>query len=380
MESQFKDYKTFFDLGINDEEDSEKIFATLFCIMGGAHKKRSDNNKMILKYLRGENLTEEEKRKCADILSGKIYKDIKAEYEHCQLCSDNFVRDVLENLSSKYKHWEICCPTHPYTPAGLMIYLKNRKNSKMENIQDLNEEQFKEIQLITTEIYEKLNNRLGNINIVGINVLFNQISKSQLCIHGHMEFMIKDVQNQKLGCTLKEKRPKDLMTYKLNEQIGDRDGLLKTQEGIRIDLSKISIIEALQIVRDYEKNIEKVITYGEKLRESGILKEPIDEILLRYLSPAPQNYIYLTYYRDKMFLSCVPELILERADIHKIDENDECELYSLKINQNAVYTKDMLLNQESPIVRPSIKTKKTTKDDQNVKRLRNTIVDVLERE
>ena len=37
MESQFKDYKTFFDLGINDEEDSEKIFATLFCIMGGAH-------------------------------------------------------------------------------------------------------------------------------------------------------------------------------------------------------------------------------------------------------------------------------------------------------------------------------------------------------
>ena len=37
-----------------------------------------------------------------------------------------------------------------------------------------------------------------------------------------MEFMIKDVQSQKLGCTLKEKRPKDLMTYKLNEQIGDR--------------------------------------------------------------------------------------------------------------------------------------------------------------
>ena len=40
----------------------------------------------------------------------------------------------------------------------------------------------------------------------------------------------------------------------------------------------------------------------------------------------------------------------------------------------------MLLNQESPIVRPSIKTKKTTKDDQNVKMLRNKIVDVLERE
>ena len=380
MERQFKDYKTFFDLGIEDEEDSDRIFATLFCIMGGTHKKRNDNNKLVLKNLRGENLTDEEKKKCADILSGKIYKDIKAEYEHCQLCSENFVRDVLENLSSKYKHWEICCPTHPYTPAGLMIYLKNRKDSKIENIQDLSEEQFKEIQLIVTEIYEKLNNSLGNINIVGINVLFNQISKSQLCIHGNMEFMIKEKKKKKLGCTIKEKRPKDLMAYKLNEQISDRDGLLKTQEGIKIDLSKISIIEALQIVREYEKNIKKVIAYGKKLRENRILKEPVDEILLRYLSPAPQNYIYLTYYRDKMFLSCVPELILEKADINKIDENDECELYSLKINQDAVYTEDILLKQESPIVRPSIKTKQATKNDQNVKMLRNKIVDVLERE
>ena len=81
-----------------------------------------------------------------------------------------------------------------------------------------------------------------------------------------------------------------------------------------------------------------------------------------------------------MFLSCVPELILEKADINKIDENDECELYSLKINQDAVYTEDILLKQESPIVRPSIKTKQATKNDQSVKMLRNKIVDVLERE
>ena len=39
MESQFQNYKTFFDLGIEDEKDAEKIFATLFCIIGGAHKK-----------------------------------------------------------------------------------------------------------------------------------------------------------------------------------------------------------------------------------------------------------------------------------------------------------------------------------------------------
>ena len=380
MERQFENYKTFFDLGIDDAEDSKKIFATLFCVMGGAHKKRSDNNKIILKYLKGENLTEEEKKKCADILSGKIYKDVKNEYEHCQLCSDNFTREVLEQLSSKYKYWEICCPTHPYTPSGLMIYLKNRKNCRIENIQDLNEEQFKEMQLIITDIYKKINNKLNDTKIVGINVLFNQISKSQLCIHGHMEFMIKDVQNKKLGCTLKEKRPKDLMTYKLNEQISDIDGLLKTQEGIRMDLSKISISEALKIVKDYEKNIEKVILYGENLRKNKILKDPMDKIFLKYLSPAPQNYIYLTYYRDKMFLSCIPELILDRADIYKIDENNECELYSLKINQNAISTKDILLKQESPIIRPSIKIKKITEDDKNIKKLKNNIVDILERE
>ena len=376
MKRQFKDRKTFFDLDI---EDDKNYFATLYCVLGGANKKRAKMNRLALAYLNNEPLTDDERITAMKILDGTIYEERKKEFEHCQLCSDKFKSKILPNISSNHDNWEICCPTHPYTPAGMMIYLKNRKYSHIENLQDLSEEQFSEIIQIMKDLYNILSNE-SEYDVVGINILFNQISKSQLCIHGHMEFMIKDVQSQKLGCTLKEKRPKDLMTYKLNEQIGDRDGLLKTQEGIRIDLSKISIIEALQIVRDYEKNIQKVIAYGEKLRESGILKESIDEILLRYLSPAPQNYIYLTYYRDKMFLSCVPELILERADIHKIDENDECELYSLKINQNAVYTKDMLLNQESPIVRPSIKTKKTTKDDQNVKRLRNTIVDVLERE
>lgn len=380
MERQFHDYKTFFDLGITDDEDKDKIFATLFCIMGGTHKKRSYNNEIVLKHLRGETLTEDEKKRCENILSGKIYEDIKSRYEHCQLCSDNFVREVLEKLSNKYKYWEVCSPTHPYTPAGLMIYLKNRHESKIENLQDLTEEQFIEMQRLIIDIYDKLNQSLDRVKIVGINVLFNQISKSELCVHGHMEFMIQDIDKQGLGCSMKKQRPKDLMVTKLNQYIKDRKGLLKVAEGIRIDLSQIGIIEALNIVGDYERKIKKIIEYGEGLKKDGKEKEPIDEILLRYLSPAPQNYIYLTYYRDKMFLSCIPEIILERADIYSIDEKDETELYSLKINQNAIHTEDILLKQESPIIRPSIKTKQTTKDDTNVKKLKNEIVKVLERD
>ncbi len=52
------------------------------------------------------------------------------------------------------------------------------------------------------------------------------------------------------------------------------------------------------------------------------------------MSPAPVNYVYMTYYRDKVFLSIVPEIILEPiAKIKNIE--DERDLYSLKINQYA---------------------------------------------
>ena len=261
-----------------------------------------------------------------------------------------------------------------------MLYLKNRKESKIENVQDLNEEQFIELQSIMVDIYQELNSNLDTVKIVGINVLFNQISKSQLCIHGHVEFMISDVQNENLGCSIIKQRPKDLMVTRLNRQINDRDGLLKFPEGIKIDLSKIPILEALRIVRDYENNINKIIEYGEELKKSTDSKNRIDEILLHFLSPAPQNYIYLTYYKDKMFLSCVPEIILERANISSIDEKNECQLYSLKINQKAKCKEDILLKQESPIIRPSIKISKVTQEDSNIKRLRKNIVDILERD
>ena len=48
------------------------------------------------------------------------------------------------------------------------------------------------------DIYIKVSNE-SEYNVVGINILFNQISKSQLCIHGHLETMIADIDKLGLG-------------------------------------------------------------------------------------------------------------------------------------------------------------------------------------
>ncbi|MBE5813497.1 MAG: hypothetical protein E7314_07665 [Clostridiales bacterium] len=116
MKRQFANRKTFFDLDI---EDDERSFATLYCMLGGANKKRAKMNKLALAYLNGESLTEQEIYDAKKILDGTIYKERKKEFEHCQLCSDNFISEILSNISNNYDHWELCCPTHPYTPAGL---------------------------------------------------------------------------------------------------------------------------------------------------------------------------------------------------------------------------------------------------------------------
>ena len=137
MEKQFKNKQTFFDL---DMENDDSYFATLYCTLGGANKKRAKMNRLALAYLSDEPLTEEEKTTAKKILDGTIYEEKKKEFEHCQLCSDKFISEILINISNRYNNWELCCPTHPYTPAGLMIYLKNRKELHIENLQDLSQE------------------------------------------------------------------------------------------------------------------------------------------------------------------------------------------------------------------------------------------------
>ncbi len=84
-------------------------------------------NRLALAYLNDEPLTDDERITATKILDGTIYEERKKQFEHCQLCSDKFKSEILPNISSNYNNWEICCPTHPYTPAGMMIYLKDRK-------------------------------------------------------------------------------------------------------------------------------------------------------------------------------------------------------------------------------------------------------------
>lgn len=374
MKKQFSDRNTFFDLGIEKDED---YFATLYCTLGGANKKRAKTNKLALAYLRGEALSQEEREKVQKILDGSIYKETKKEFKHCKLCSDKFTSEILPNISSKYENWELCFPTHPYTPAGLMIYLKDRKNSHIENVQDLSQEQFEEIIQIMKDLYNKLS-RESEYEVVGINILFNQISKSQLCIHGHLEPMIKDINNLELGCEIKDTRPYEVLTPILNGQIIEKEGIYKEKEGLRIDLDEIDYEEALQILRKYESKMKQIIAHGRKLQEGKIESQnSIDDLLIHKMSPAPVVYVYLTYYREKVFLSIVPEITLE--PITSIGEiKDERDLYSIKINQYTKENTNKVMRQISPLVRPSIKVSTNNEAQAGIERLKQNIKEILE--
>ncbi|MBF0986034.1 MAG: hypothetical protein HXK67_02455 [Clostridiales bacterium] len=374
MEKQFKNKQTFFDL---DMENDDSYFATLYCTLGGANKKRAKMNRLALAYLSDEPLTEEEKTTAKKILDGTIYEEKKKEFEHCQLCSDKFISEILINISNRYNNWELCCPTHPYTPAGLMIYLKNRKELHIENLQDLSQEQFDEIIQIMKDLYDKLSNE-SEYNVVGINILFNQISKSQLCIHGHLETMIADIDKLGLGCEIKDEQPYDVLASLLNEQIEDRKGLYKEKEGIRIDLSIVDSIEAMKILGKYESKMKQIILHGRKIQKGEIKSQnDIDNLLLHKMSPAPVNYVYMTYYRDKFFLSIIPEIILEPIKSTR-DIKDESDLYSLKINQYTRDNDEKIMKQCSPLVRPSIKISKDSESAINISNLKKSITKILE--
>ena len=334
-------------------------------------------NSLALAYLNDEPLTEEEKTTAQKILDGTIYEEKKKEFEHCQLCSYKFISEILINISNRYDNWELCCPTHPYTPAGLMIYLKNRKELHTENLQDLSKEQFDEIIQIMKDLYNKLSNE-AEYNVVGINILFNQISKSQLCIHGHLETMIADIDKLGLGCEIKDEQPYDVLASLLNEQIEDRKGVYKEKEGIRIDLSIVDSIEAMQILRKYESKMKQIISHGRKIQKGEIKSQnDIDNLLLHKMSPAPVNYVYMTYYRDKFFLSIIPEIILEPIKSTR-DIKNESDLYSLKINQYTRDNDEKIMKQCSPLVRPSIKISKDCESAINISNLKKNITKILE--
>lgn len=371
-------YKTFFDIGFNDNE--EKKFATLQCLIyGDKKKKRVVNNELIKKFFDNKPLAKEEIVRVGKILDGSIYSERRNAYDHCKLCSDDFQRKVLEKYSSKYKYWDICIPTFPYFPGGLMIYLKNRKKLKIENLQDLPEDYLKELIQIQEDLYINIRKKIIGDDLVGINVLFNQLSKSELCIHGHVELMIKDIDEKNLGCKYVLERPYDKFTYAINKYIDDDSSIIKIPEGIKILYDKLSISEVKKYVSEYEQILKYYFERGKKLQKKELcIDNKEDEILFYHTVPAATNFVYSTFYRDKHIISSVPELILDFVPFDQV-KYDAADLFSLSINRNYTDKDNVFMRNYSPKIRPSIKVYSPEVSKENVLKLQRKIYMGLEK-
>ena len=371
-------YKTFFDIGISDEFD-EREFRTLRCLIpSDKPKKRVVNNQLIKKYLDNKNLTKDELIRVKKILDGSIYQEDRNKYGHCRLCSNLFESTPLYNFSFNYKFWDICIPTFPYFPGGLMLYLKNRKKLLIENIQDLPTEYLEELIVIQNDLFNKLNNNYFCGNLVGVNFLFNQLSKSELCIHGHIEFMIKDIDELDIGCKYVQDRPFDKLVNIINSEINEENGILKIKEGIKINLNQTSLNDAQKIVSNYENIINRYFIRGQALRNKEIeIENNIDSLLYNNMEPAATHFVYLTFYRNNILFSCVPEIILDFVPYEDI-ENTEEYLYSLKINRFYNDKNNIFMRNYSPLIRPSIKLCSSPTPKEKILRLQNIIYNNLE--
>ena len=317
-------------------------------------------------------MTAEEIKVVESILNGSIYINQKQKYLHCRICSQDFYIEPMTNFSKKYKYWSIGYPTVPYFPAGFMIYLKDRRVLKKENLQDLSEEELIELKDIIKDIYIVLNKNLFEGSLVGINILFNQISKSELCIHGHVELMIKDIHKLSLGCSLSNNMPYDPVTSIINDKIENMSDFIKLPQGLRM-LFNNSEKKCLQILESYEIYIKELVSFAKNINNPS---NQLEERLYYNISPAPSNSVYITYYRDNYILSIVPSITLDTLNISDLKNNDE-QLYCLKINQYTKNDDSLLMNEVAPIVRPSIKVMSSSVEGDNVKKLVKTVKEVL---
>lgn len=371
-------YKTFFDIGFDD--NPEKEFATLRCLIySDRKKKRVVNNELIKRFFSNERLSKDEMEKVKKILDGSIYLERRKAYEHCKLCTDDFERKVLNSYSSKYKYWEVCIPTFPYFPGGLMIYLKDRKILKIENLQDLPDDYLKELIQIQEDLYIHLQKGIIGSDLVGINVLFNQLSKSELCIHGHVELMINDIDEKQLGCKYVLERPYDKFSSILNNHIDDNNSILKIPEGIKILYDNLTLNEVKTYLSEYERTLKYYFEKGKKLqnRELSIDNEE-DEILFEHTVPAATNFVYSTFYRDKHIISSVPELVLDFVPFDEI-EFDPADLFSLSINRNYTDKDNIFMRNYSPKIRPSVKVYSPSGANEKVLKLQRKIYKELEK-
>lgn len=377
MPRQFEDFITFFDIGI--ENINQKQFRTLYCIMSETVKKRNNITRLALQYLLDKDkLTQEEKNIAITILDDSYYQKPNR-YEHCKLCSDDFNREVLTKYSNRFKFWELCFPTVPYFPANMMVYLKNRKLIHKENFQDLTIDELEELKHIISNLQETLNNNVFYGELTGINVLFNQISKSQLCIHGHIELMIRNIDKLNYGCTLLKTRNYDPVVEKINNKMKIKLGVIPTLEGIRINMSNVSDKIALDYINEYENNLLDIIRLGNELRKGQQkVNSDFEMLLLNGLSPAPTDSIYLTDYRGELFLSAVPEIIPPTINISEVgDLNDAENMYLIKYNATTPNSKYTIMKKYSPLVRPSSKVPYEMPYTENVKVLKKKIMGAL---
>ena len=367
-ERQFDNNSTFFDIGIDEKLDN---FATLYCVMSETKKKRTDITRLALRYLQHDRtLTDNEIAIAKTIMDDSFYKKLK-KYHHCKLCSNDFNREVLTEYSSKFKFWEVCFPTVPYFPGNMMIYLKERAKKKKENLWELSYDELLELKKIIIDLKLRLNIYLFDGNLIGINVLFNQISKSQLCIHGHIELMVKNIDKLNYGCRLLSMRNYDPTVKLLNSQVEDSIGIIKTLEGIRINLKTIDINSALILIKNYENEMINLINLGNILRNGKKeVSNDFELALLNGMSPAPANSIYMTDYRNELFLSSVPEIIPPTIPLSEVGSlDDEENLYLTKFNATTPNSDFSIIRKYSPLVRPSSKISTNTPYSNNVKEL-----------
>lgn len=377
MDRQFENNITFFDIGF---DNPNLQFATLYSIMSETYKKRGNITKLVLRYLKDkDSLSLEEQKLALSIIDDSFYNKPKP-YSHCKICSSFFQRDILYKMSQKLKYWEICIPTVQYFPGNLMVYLKDREVSHKENFQDLNLDELKELEFIVKYLICRLNEKKFYGQLLGINILFNQISKSQLCIHGHIELMIKDIDKLNLGCKLLLDRFYDPVTEYINKEFVNNEEIIKTIEGIRIDTSKLDLKEVLNIVRQYETRINLLIKNTQQLRLSKSCPQDLNgKLLYNGLSPAPANSIYYTDYRGKVFISSVPELvppIIKLDDINDLDNEED--MYLIKYNATTPNSNYSIMKKYSPLARPSSKISSTSENTHYVRKLNREIKQALE--
>lgn len=380
MERQLDNFQTFFDLGLDN--DKKLNFATISSLISGKTKKRVFYNSLVVKMFRGEDLNLDDLTTAVNVADGSIYKN-KNKLCHCKLCSDNFDRIVLSKFSRRYNKWEVCFPTHPYYPAGMMIYLRERATKKTENFQDLENCDIEELLVIISDMMTYLQNMV-DFEVVGINVLFQQISKSQSCIHGHVEIMVKNPHLLNIGYKINNEMPHDKLAAIINNSIDEHFldclDIVKSHQGMRVFVNNnFSRIKSL--VSEYEKKINELIVIGRKLQKNIIdqdVESTLKKMLIEQLSPAPVFYVYLSLYRDKTMLSLVPEIILDPVLLSQIGDNER-DLYAIKVNQYAISDKNRFFYQYSPLVRPSIKVTSDIGTSANVKKMTRIVFKSLEK-